>query len=309
MLVRLLVLGDRGDLLRGRANRLGHGARVAQIGALHGQRQQRARLQVHGVLGLVRQVRAPVFHFCDLGVGVMRIRPILVGAFVFALFVQLGQLLAGRRLDPRLRRQPLEKLFVGLAAVAPHDRAQRRVGLQRGGIDRNRAAFQQTLLGEQLQHPGEHLAVRFDVDQAAAARDRRMIGRGFVELDGEKAPQRDRIGQAPSDAALAVDAFEVADQQAAEVAAGRQRGTAHVRRVELLAALFGEVVEAVLVEQLVEPAIKRMGRCVWQIRGGDPQPFLALPLVASSHCHETIIHQSVFIVKYFIYFCTFTTGC
>ncbi len=94
----------------------------------------------------------------------------------------------------------------------------------------------------------------------------------------------------PSDAALAVDAFEVADQQAAEVAAGRQRGTAHVRRLELLAALFGEVVEAVLVEQFVEPVIKRVGRSVWQIRGGDPQPFLALPPVASSHCHKTIIH-------------------
>ena len=112
-----------------------------------------------------------------------------------------------------------------------------------------------------------------------------MIGRGFVEFYGEKAPQRDRIGQAPSDAAFAVDAFEVADQQAAEVAAGRQRGTARVRRVELLTALFGELVEAVLVEQLVEPAVKRVGRCVWQIRGGDPQPFLPLPLVASSHCH------------------------
>ena len=68
---------------------------------------------------------------------------------------------------PDCAASSLEKLFVGLAAVAPHDRAQRRVGLQRGGIDRNRAAFQQTLLGEQLQHPGERLAVRFDVDQAA----------------------------------------------------------------------------------------------------------------------------------------------
>jgi hypothetical protein len=52
-----------------------------------------------------------------------------------------------------------------------------------------------------------------------------VIGRGFVEFDGEKAPQRDRIGQAPSDAAFAVDAFQAADQQAAEVAARRQRGT------------------------------------------------------------------------------------
>ena len=155
---------------------------------------------------------------------------------------------------------------------------------------RNRSAFQQTLLGEQLQHPGEHFAVRFDVDQAARTRDRRMIGRGFVELDGEKAPQRDRIGQAPSDAALAVDAFEVTNQQAAEVAARGHRRTTHARRVELLTALFGELVEAVLVEQLVEPAIKRMSRCLGQIRGGDPEPFLPLPPVASSHCHETIIH-------------------
>ena len=239
----------------------------------------------------------------------MQIRPVLVGPFVFALFVQLGQLLAARRLDPRLRRQPPQKLFVGLAAVAPHDRAQRRVGLQRGGIDRDRAGFQQTLLGEQPQHPSEHFAVRFDVDQPARARDRRMIGRGFVEFDGEKAPQRDRIGQAPSDAAFAVEAFQVADQQAAEVAARRQRGTAHVRRVELLATLFGEVVEAVLVEQLVEPAVKRVGRGLGQIRGGHPQALLPLPLVASSHCLKTILHQNVLFAKYFVFSCTFTTGC
>jgi len=117
-----------------------------------------------------------------------------------------------------------------------------------------------------------------------------VIGRGFVEFDGEKAPQRDRIGQAPSDAAFAVDAFDVADKQAAKVAAGRQRGTAHARRVELLTALFGELVKAVLVEQLAEPAIKRVSRCGGQIRGGDPQPLLPLPLVASSHCHETSLH-------------------
>ena len=82
-----------------------------------------------------------------------------------------------------------------------------------------------------------------------------------------------------------------------------------MRRVELLAALFGEVVEAVLVEQLVEPAIKRVGRSLGQIRGGDPQPFLPLPLVASSHCHKTIIHQDVLFAKYFVHCCTFTTGC
>ena len=82
-----------------------------------------------------------------------------------------------------------------------------------------------------------------------------MIGRCFVELNCEKTPQRDRIGQAPSDAALAVDAFEVTDQQTAEVAARRQRGTTHPWRVELGTALFGALVKAVLVEQLVEPAI------------------------------------------------------
>ena len=56
------------DLPRSRLRllqRLEDRAGIARIGRLHGDRQQCTAGQIHRMLGLVRQMRAPVLHLCD----------------------------------------------------------------------------------------------------------------------------------------------------------------------------------------------------------------------------------------------------
>ena len=64
--------------------------------------------------------------------------------------------------DPRQHRA------IALAAVAPHDRAQRGVGLHRRAVDADPLALHQAALGHELQHPAEHRLVRL-VRQTASA--------------------------------------------------------------------------------------------------------------------------------------------
>jgi hypothetical protein len=80
-----------------------------------------ASLHVDGVLGLVGQMRAPIFHFRDARVGIARMRPVIVRTFLRPLAIQLRQLLAGRCLDAALLRQPRQKLLVAFARIAPYD--------------------------------------------------------------------------------------------------------------------------------------------------------------------------------------------
>ncbi len=76
---------------------------IAFVGRLQRDRHHRARLQIHRVLGLVRQVRTAVFHLRDLGVGIVGMLPILVAGLLLTFLVDLGQLLARRRLDSRFQ--------------------------------------------------------------------------------------------------------------------------------------------------------------------------------------------------------------
>lgn len=72
----LAVRDDRLDLLGGLDQRLDTRGGIPLIGALHGHGHHGARLQIDGVLGLVRQVRASILHLGDLGVGVLRMGPV-----------------------------------------------------------------------------------------------------------------------------------------------------------------------------------------------------------------------------------------
>jgi hypothetical protein len=54
--------------------------------------------------------------------------------------------------------------------VAPHDRAQRGVGLHRRAVDPDPLALQKTMLSHELQHEAEHLLVRL-VRQTRTVRD------------------------------------------------------------------------------------------------------------------------------------------
>ena len=75
-------------------------------------------------------------------------------------------------------------------------------------------------------------AMRLQIDQPARPGDRRVIRRGLRQRQAEKIAHGQRIGRAPRDPALRVDALEVADQQQPEVQPGRQARPAHRRGVE-----------------------------------------------------------------------------
>ena len=119
--------------------------------------------------------------------------------YLLALAVHSRQIFPGRSLDAGLPRQPGEKFVVAGAVVAPHDRAQGRIGFQRGGIHAHPAAFQQISIRQHAQHPQEHLAVRLHIDQPPGPRDGRMIGGLLVQADAEELAQRQRVGGAPGD--------------------------------------------------------------------------------------------------------------
>jgi hypothetical protein len=111
-----------------------------------------------------------------------------------------------------------------------------------------------------------------------------MIRRGTVQAHTEEVPQRERVGRAPRDAPLRIEAFEIADQQQAEIDPGRQARAAHRVGIELGALRFGELVELLLAQQLIQARVKRMTGGRRQVRRGDPHGWLsgAFPF---AHCH------------------------
>jgi hypothetical protein len=101
----------------------------------------------------------------------------------------------------------------------------------------------------------------FGVNQPSGARDGDVIGRVLVERDGEELPERERIGEAPGDAALAVESFEEANHHDTEILARRKGWTAEVLVIELGATGFTENVEPGVVEDFVEPLVEGMTGC------------------------------------------------
>ena len=60
----------------------------------------------------------------------------------------------------------------------------------------------------------------------------------------------------------------------------------HIIGVELLADCFDVLVELLLIQNLIQPPVKRMARAHWQRPGRRPQPLLPNPLFSSSHRHN-----------------------
>ena len=71
------------------------------------------------------------------------------------------------------------------------------------------------------QHETKHLVEHFRAEPLSRDRHRRMVGRGLTQRHAQKRPQAEAVGTPPGDAALAVDALEVSDQQHAKVHAWR----------------------------------------------------------------------------------------
>ena len=167
--------------------------------------------------------------------------------------------------------------------VPADDAAHRRVRLERRGVNRDGLTLQTAGLDESLLHPRKDGPVRLQIDQAPRARNRRMIGWRLVHGQPQQAADRQRVRRAPRHPAFRVDAFEVADQQQAEVAPGCQARSAHHGRVEPVTQAFDEPIDVVPVEQRRQPRVERMARRGGQVRRRDPQRRLIR--LARSHSH------------------------
>jgi hypothetical protein len=76
-------------------------ARVALVGCLQRHGHQRSACQIHGMFGLVRQVRTPILHLRDARIRVAGAYPLLIGSLLLSLPVQPHQLFPRRVLDTR----------------------------------------------------------------------------------------------------------------------------------------------------------------------------------------------------------------
>ena len=112
-----------------------------------------------------------------------------------------------------------------------------------------------------------------------------MIRRRFGQHQPEKLAQGKRIGCAPRDRALGVQSFEVTDQQQPEVTARRQAGATLVR-VEPLTQSLDEAVEVVLVENLIQSRVERVGGTARQVLGCHPHRGLIRMPLSFAHRHR-----------------------
>src|SRR5213593_3927189 len=116
-----------------------------------------------------------------------------------------------------------------------------------------------------------------------------MIRRGGVEAQPHEAAHGQRVRGAPRDAALGVQALEVADQQQAEVSPRRQSWPAHHRRVELLTLLLREPIEAGLLQDRVQSSVERMAGGNRQLSRRNPHRSLFARALAHRHApHSTV---------------------
>ena len=98
-----------------------------------------------------------------------------------------------RVLVPRRSTHAGEHLAVALAAAAPDDGAQRRVGLHRRGVDADALALHQATLGQTLQHPGEDCVVQLERQARARAAQPGMVRYPLALTEAEELAQRQAI--------------------------------------------------------------------------------------------------------------------
>lgn len=132
-------------------------ALFAKRRVLHGDRKHRAAVEVGGVLGLVRQVRAAVLHLGDLRIGIVRILPVVVRSLARTLLVDLCQVSMRQRLDPRRFASAVRESSYFVPS-------SRRTMLRSAALASRVVAlipiaspFQEALLGQHLEHECENL--------------------------------------------------------------------------------------------------------------------------------------------------------
>ena len=120
-----------------------HRGCVAGIRRFQRDGQQCAARQIDGVFRLMCQMSASIFHLRDPRIGVCRTLPLIVGTLLLSLAVHPGQYFPRRIFNSRRLREANQVVVVALFVVPPHNAFHRRIGFQRGGIDRDRLALNQ----------------------------------------------------------------------------------------------------------------------------------------------------------------------
>ena len=215
-----------------------HRRRVGGRSAMRGDSHDRAGLHVHGILGFIGQSGASVLQFSDFRFLIARAFPVFIGTLFLALAIHAEQRRRALSLDSFGFGKTLQVSHVAFARVAAHDRFHRRVGFQRSRIHADGLAFDEPGLRQLLQHPSENALMGFTVDQPSGTRDRDVIRRPLVQSDRQELPQRERIGETPRDAALAIESLEEPDHHDAEVLARRQGWTSESVVIETGAGSF-----------------------------------------------------------------------
>ena len=247
----------------------------------------RARLQVHGVLGLVRQARPAVLHLRDLRVRVLGMRPVVVGPLLRALAVDADQFGARRRGDAR-SPPPVGAGTSRNPRPYPGVRCFRSAALASSVV----ASMPRPSCPDQL--PASASRCSTQVKTASASRRRptpRARHRRVVRRSPRRATRRGscrRLSESAARHAIAtfrVQALEVAEQQHPEVAARRQARPTDPVGIELGALLLDEGVEASRVENTIQAFVERMARAARQVRTGHPHRRPPPATAALAHCH------------------------
>ena len=197
--------------------------------------------------------------------------------------VQANEIVGRRRLDPAFLGHPLQHLPIGLACLPAHDRPERGVGLHRRGVHADPLALYQTVLGDQRQHPAEHLLVDLMRQPAPRLRQPGVVRHPVGRLQAQKLPQRQRVRAAPLDPALGVDPLEIADHVHPEVPARRDRRRAHLRCVVRPAGRLRESVEAGVDQHPLKPIVENAPRRPRHLPPRHHQFALTIPLPTQRH--------------------------
>ena len=138
------------------------------------------------MLGLVREMRPAVLHLGNLGVGIVRMGPVVIRAFLLPLPIDARQIGARRRPDAGGLGERRHKLLIAFAAVASDDAPQCGVRFQRRGVHADRLAFDQAGRAQTLQDPREDGPMRFERNEPSRPRNRRVVRRCLIQPDPQK---------------------------------------------------------------------------------------------------------------------------
>ena len=122
------------------------------------------------MFGFVRHMRPAVLHLRDLGVRITGTPPVLIGGPLLPLAVEARQHLPRRGLDAGGRGEAGQIRLIVFPRIPSHDASHGGVGFQGGGVDRDRAALQETGGHEALLDPREHRPMRLHIDQPTGPR-------------------------------------------------------------------------------------------------------------------------------------------